>query len=177
MKKILCGLLALVLVAGCSTKPAETTPTPEATIAPETTVTPEATQQTTVTVPAEATTVDCSQEGEGISTNTVYTIENGAIIKVDQISNFTASGDEMLKQMEESLVNQKAAFEGVEGIAFDYTIGDGTATITSSYDITVMDEQSLATIGLTADLKTDKGFMIQPIVDQYGSIGIACTIK
>lgn len=177
MKKLLCGLLALVLVAGCSTKPAESTPTPEATMAPETTGTPEATQPTTVTIPAEATNVDCTQNGEGISTDTVYTIEDGAIIKVDQVSNFTASGDDMLKQMEESLANQKAAYEGVKGITFDYTIGEGSAVITSSYDITVMDEESLANIGLSADMKTDKGFMIQPIVDQYASIGIACNIK
>lgn len=172
MKKLLFALLALVLVAGCSSKPTEGTSTPE------TTAIPEATESTeTVTVPAEATSVDCLQNGEGVTTNTIYTVDNGAITKVDQVSNFVAETDEVKSQMEEALTKQKAGFEGVAGITFDYAIEDSAVVVTGSYDITAMDEAALNAIGLTADMKTDAGFMVEPIVQQYSSIGIACEVK
>ncbi|MEG2751227.1 MAG: lipoprotein [Anaerorhabdus sp.] len=78
MKKILFGLLALVLIAGCSTKPAETTPTPETVPTAETTAIPDADKNTM----SEKSVLQCTMESDGDMVVRTYAYTDNKVTNV-----------------------------------------------------------------------------------------------
>ncbi|SKA01138.1 hypothetical protein [Anaerorhabdus furcosa] len=148
MKKILCMSLALLLVAGCSTKPK-----PEAT--PE--VTPDTTNPATPNE-TKATAMVCGVNSSNETITSTFKLENGKITSLEQSITYAIDADTDVESLKKSLEDDKATMSSEKGITYNIEETEKEIMTTITYDLNEVSETILTTLGLTEDMKVDGSF-------------------
>ncbi|MEG0176689.1 hypothetical protein [Anaerorhabdus sp.] len=170
MKKILFSLLALTLIAGCSSKPAETTPTttPESTDVP--TTTPDAAQQPSTGEVLSA----CEVISDNDTVITTFNGTDGVISEIRQEIHYGITEDRTLESLKKSIEADAGFFKGIDGVTYEIIENEKEVIQTVTYQLDKMDEETLALVGMDALANTDGKFIKDDVVKVFEDMGATC---
>lgn len=145
MKKILVSLLAITLLAGCSTKPQEEIPTP----------TPESQNNTAMNV------LVCGVDAEDHAITTTYKLDKGAITTVEISYSYPLQEDSDKNEIIKKLNNE--LFENQDGVTFDIFENETDIVGQLTVDLTQASDEIITYLGLTDDMKTDGQYDVEKV--------------
>lgn len=169
MKKIFLGLMALALIAGCSTKPTEPTPTatPDATVTPETT--PDANQPATGDVLLACETVS--------DNDTIVVTLNGTdgmVTEITQEVKYGLTADRDAETIKKSLEADKEANKNIEGVTFVIEETDAAIIQKVTYQLDKLDADMIANAGLEGLANVDGKYALADVQKVFETSGATC---
>lgn len=149
MKKLIAIALVALVLAGCSTGGAKTQ------------------------------TLACKQEAEGASMDSTFTFTDAGLTSLKQTTVIAIPEDQKdsIDSITTALDASKEQINAIDGATYEYSINETAATITVTYDVTKMDDETLLGFGFTDDMKVDGKFNIDKIAETYKAININCEVK
>lgn len=171
MKKVLFSLLALALITGCSSKPAEATPTPTTT--PAETETPTATPEVAKPSTGEALGV-CEVASDNDTVTYTLNGTDGIVNEIEQQVKYALTADRNVDEIKKSFESEKESYKDVEGIAMTLEETDKDVIIKTVYQLDNLDEETLTTTGLDRFMNADGKFQLEDVKKSIESFGATC---
>lgn len=172
MKKILFGLLVLVLIAGCSTKPAETTPTPETVPTAETTTIPDVDKNTM----SEKSVLQCTMESDGDMVVRTYAYTDNKVTNVVVETSYSFANHD-IADLKNQIESDKEFYATEKGLTLESSETDKYVTIKMTYDVALISDDMKYAIGLTDDVKTDDYYDINKVKAAVENTNNTCELK
>ncbi len=172
MKKILFGLLALVLIAGCSSKPAETTPTPEVMPTPEATMMPESGKE----MMSGGSMLQCTMNSDEDMIVTTYTYVDNKITNVVVETSYSTSGHD-IADLQKQIAADKEFYAAEKGLTFESSETDKFVIVKMTYDVASISDDMKYAIGLTDEVKTEDYYDINKVKATIENTNRTCEVK
>lgn len=168
MKKICMTLLALVLVAGCSSKPIEPN-------ANKTTETPETNNVKNTDESNNEKKIACTVNSDSDKIKTLYIMEENQIVSVIQETTYGLTKDRDKESIMESMNSDKQILTAMYNVGYEIIETDTEITSKITYDISKIDEATLAVLGLMDEMKTDGKYDINKVVEGMTKVNATCS--
>ncbi len=172
MKKIWLTILALVLVAGCSSKPIEPTASADGNAATET---PQTEEGKATGENKGDKKIACTVNSDPDRIKTLYTMSGDEIVSVIQETTYSLGGDRDKDSIKESMNSDKQIMTAMYSVDYEIIESDTEITSKITYDISKVDEITLAVLGLTEEMKTDGKFDMDKVVEEMIKGNATCS--
>lgn len=172
MKKLLLGFLALILIAGCTSKP--TKPEPEISVTPELTSTPSTEVKEESKVPGSI--LECTFDSDGDKiVNTLFHSDDKVTKVVREV--YYSSKNHKLEDLKKQAESDKQMYENQTGIDYEVSSTDEYVVVKFTVDAMTASEDVKFDAGLVDDVKTDDYYDINKIKAMNESQGSSCLVK
>lgn len=127
--------------------------------------------------PKESITACVETSDNTVITTNFISNDKGAIIRSEQSLEIPLEEDQV-ELFQTQIEAEKEALEAIEGVTYEFSIVEKTATIKVILDVTKLSDESLNNFGFTDDYKDDNGnFSAQKYSDFFKEMDIECTKK
>lgn len=127
--------------------------------------------------PKESITACVETSDNTVITTNFISNDKGAIIRSEQSLEIPLEEDQV-ELFQTQIEAEKAALEAIEGVTYEFSIVEKTATIKVILDVTKLSDESLNNFGFTDDYKDENGnFSAQKYSDFFKEMDIECTKK
>lgn len=127
--------------------------------------------------PKESITACVETSDNTVITTNFISNDKGAIIRSEQSLEIPLEEDQV-ELFQTQIEAEKEALEAIEGVTYEFSIVEKTATIKVILDVTKLSDESLNNFGFTDDYKDENGnFSAQKYSDFFKEMDIECTKK
>ncbi|MEG0076592.1 hypothetical protein [Anaerorhabdus sp.] len=170
MKKILFSLLALALITGCSSKPAESKPTETPAVSEQPTATPDGAQQPSTGDVLSA----CEVKSDLDTVITTLNGTDGNVTEIRQEVHYGISADRTAESLKKSAEADVEFFKGMEGVTYEVSENEKEVIQIVTYQLDKMDADTLSLAGMDALANKDGKFVKDEVVKVFEDMGATC---